>query len=164
MDDAVGPAAVEAVGRLASYVATTERGEPAVQPVASDGRFELVPLHTMQVGRIDLARIRDAAAHVVAAGKERQGDEALLDAVDEWSSQVPDLVGVTERLRAVLGLEWDDDVDVLHACLGGTGHPRRLVLDEAQMDAYQRVSQRILATWSAGDRFAGFEWFGTGGA
>ena len=63
----VGPEALHAVGRLASYVASVERAEPAVQPVAPDGRFELVPLHYVDVGRDDLARIGGAADLVVKA-------------------------------------------------------------------------------------------------
>ncbi|MGH9165788.1 MAG: hypothetical protein ACRDZW_09790, partial [Acidimicrobiales bacterium] len=84
-DDAglgVGVEALHAVGRLASYVASVERVEPAVQPVAPDGRFELVPLHYVLAGRDDLVRIGGAADLVVKAVRQGIGDDELLVAID----------------------------------------------------------------------------------
>lgn len=164
LEEAVGPAALAAVGRLAGYVASVERGEPAVQPVAPDGRFELVPLHTVTLGKNDLALIRTAATAVVAAGRLRLGSEVLVGVVDERRSHAPRFVDMTEALGALLGLERDEDVDVLHGCLGSAataGPTFRRILEGEQMAAYERVSRRILATWHRGETFAGFEYFGS---
>ena len=67
---AADPEAVDAVGRLASYVGGLERGELAAQPVAPDGRYELVPLHTAAIGRKDLSRILGAIVGLPPASAE----------------------------------------------------------------------------------------------
>ena len=146
------PDAAGAVGRLASYVGGAERAAPAVQPIAPDGRYELVPLHTVVIGRDDLQRILGAIARLPLAS---------VDTLSGWfgdEQETARFVASAQRLGALLGLPWDEDVGVLHGRLGGMGGrtPVRAVLSEAEYAAYQRVSGRILETWHAGDTLAPF--------
>lgn len=180
----VGPEALHAVGRLASYVASVERVEPAVQPVAPDGRFELVPLHYVLVGRDDLARIGGAADLVVKAVRQGIGDDELLAAVDGHGGDIDELALRLERLVHLLGLpdepQVDSDIDALAAMEGtastwtardrpptgaypsaGLAGPaesweRRVVLSEAQFAAYQRLAERIMDVWHPGDPLGRF--------
>ena len=146
------PDAAGAVGRLASYVGGAERAAPAVQPVAPDGRYELIPLHTVVIGRDDLQRILDAIARLPLASA---------DTLSGWfggEQEAARFLASAQRLGALLGLPWDDDVGALQGRLGGVGGgtPVRAVLSEAEYDAHQRVSGRILETWHAGDSLAPF--------
>jgi hypothetical protein len=152
------PDAAQAVGRLASYIGAWERAEPAVQPVAPDGRYELVPLQFMAIGRNDRGRITDAVAHLTDAGVE--------DVISDYagSRQAGEqLVAAAQRLVALLQLPWDDDVDLLHARLGrgATARPtERVVLTEDEYGAYRRVTERILASWHANDPLERFVYRG----
>lgn len=168
-----GAEALHAAGHLASYVASVERAEPAVQPVAPDGRFELVPLHYVPIGRDDLARIGGATDLVVKAVRQGIGDDELLAAVDGHGSDIDELALRLERLGNLLGLAGepavDADLDVL-AALAGTasyGSPaglagaaetgeRRVVLTDAQFAAYQRLAERIMGVWHPGDPLGRF--------
>jgi hypothetical protein len=138
------PDAVKAVGRLASYIAAWERAEPVVQPVAPDGRYELVPLQFMAIGRNNRGRISDAVAHLADPGVE--------DVISDYAGSRPageQLVAAAQRLVALLQLPWDNDVDLLHARLGrgATARPtERVVLTEDEYGAYRRVTERILAS------------------
>ena len=117
----VDPEALRAVVRMASYVASVERAEPAVQPVAPDGRFELVPLHYVLVGRDDLARIGGADL-VVKAVRQGIGDDELLAAVDGHGGDIDELALRLDRLVHLLGLadepQVDSDIDALAAMEG----------------------------------------------
>lgn len=55
-------------------------------------------------------------------------------------------------MRALLELEWDDDVDMVSARLGrDVGHDgERVVPTTEEYAAYLRVTERIMATWHAG--------------
>ena len=68
----VDPQSVEAVGKLASYVGRVERAveseRPLVQPLAPDGRYELVPLHFVRLNRDEHARKLAAVGQLAAAG------------------------------------------------------------------------------------------------
>lgn len=150
--------AADAVARLISYVAsfdrTVEEDRPMVQPVAPDGRSELVPLCFAPLGREDRARISAAVRALAAtrtAGSHPGVDEALSDYAGD--PQVAEgLVAAAERMAALLELVWDDDVDVLAARLDpGRLEAARVVLSPEEYAAYLRVTDRILATWHAGD-------------
>ena len=169
----VGREALNAVGRLASYVASVEPAEPSVQPVAPDGRFELVPLHCLLAGRDDLARIGGAVELVVQAVRQGCGDDELLAAIDGHGGDIDELALTLERLAGLLGLAGDPavdtDVDVLAGLAGtagegapsGLGAPaepreRRVVLTAPQFAAYQRLAERVMHAWHRGDPLARF--------
>jgi hypothetical protein len=176
-----GPEALAAVGRLAAYVASVEREEPLVQPLAPDGRFELVPLHVVAVGRDDLAHILAALRLVVQAGRDGRGDERLVEVLEGWAGGRPveQLVAAADRLRQLLSYageaDVDDDLDVLEGAAGsaGEGGPgalghagdshRRVTLTTVQHEAYRRLSGRIIETWEGGDALAGFLYRGSEG-
>ena len=151
--------AADAVGRLSSYVATIDKGGeevPAVQPIAPDGRYELVPLYFVRLGRDDRARITGAVRELAAtrtAASHPAVDEALGDYAGGPQS-AERLVTAVERLAALLQLVWDDDVDDLAVRLDigvPAAEPRRVVLTDQEYTAYLRVTERILASWHAGD-------------
>jgi hypothetical protein len=152
--------AADAVGRLASYVASFDRAVeedcPVVQPVAPDGKYELVPLCFAPLGREDWARIVDAVAELKRS-RGRGSHPAVDEALSEYARdpQVADrLIATAERAAALLQLEWDDDVDLLATRLnrGVAGrHPERVVLSPEEYAAYGRVTERILASWHADD-------------
>lgn len=155
--------ALDAVGRLASYVATVERSESVVQPVAPDGRYELVPLFFVPLGRHDQRRILSAIAQV-SASTTTTSYPVLDEAIGAYARNPQDaeeLVGATTRLGALLAAEGDDDIDLLHPVLSrsasaGGRPPERVVLTDDQYQAYQRVIARVLATWHSGDHLAAF--------
>ena len=65
-----------------------------------------------------------------------------------------DRIAEAARLHGLLSLPWDNDVSLLARVLpAGAG---RVVLDEATSAAYQRVVDRILGIWHAGDPLARF--------
>ena len=150
--------AADAVGRLASNVATFDRAseETAAQPIAPDGRYELVPLYFVRLGRDDRARIIGAVRELAAtrtAASHPAVDEALGDHTGDPQS-AERLVAAVERIAALLQLTWDDDVDDLAARLDigvSADEPRRVVLTSQEYNAYVRVTERILASWHAGD-------------
>ena len=152
---AVGPSR-EAVRRLGTAVRAAEAAAPA-QPVAPDGRYQLVPLAWAIVERADLVQLGLAAQALGQAWALRH-DELVADALAEMAGtdgRTPeDLVAEAARLQGLLSLAWDDDVSQLARALpAGAG---RVVLTEATHGAYQRVVDRILAIWHAGDPLAPF--------
>jgi hypothetical protein len=132
-----------------------ERGEQ-VQPVAPDGRYELVPLLLVSLGRRDLATIV-AVADQLAAVKTRSRDPLVALALGDYASDAKDaqqLVSSAQRLVALLQLPWDDDVDLLHARLhrgAAVVVGERVVLSATEHQAYERVTERILTTWHGND-------------
>jgi hypothetical protein len=162
--------AAEAVGKLASYVASAHRaienGHPGVQPVGPDGRYELVPLSFARLRRADHASILGAVRQLTATRTSASHpalDEALSDyTADPEAAEA--LVARAERVAALLELAWDDDVDVLSARLGhdvAGQDTERIVLAPEEYEAYLRVTGRILASWHAGDPLEGFIYRGT---
>ncbi len=146
----------DAIGRLASYVAAWERQEAKVQPVAPGGTYELVPLGFVSLGRMDLNRIEMAVSGL--------GGPSARWAVVDFAGG-PDagtrLVEAAERLVALLRLPWDDDVDTLHARLAGASGPGgRVVLSAEEHAAYERVTERILASWHGNSPFDRFVYRG----
>lgn len=149
--------ACDAVGRLGSWFAGWERGPHKVQPVAPDGRFELIPLGIVAVGRKDLERIWAAVARLAGNDSRHPVVQELLDdRARDWCEVTS--VDRFERLVALLELDWDDDVDVLYRRLGDGWAPdgRRVVLDASEYGAYQRVTGRILTVWHGDHPFQHF--------
>ncbi len=131
-----------ALTRLASAISAAESRPPA-QPVAPDGRLDLVPLSWAAVDRADLIQLGLAAQALGQAHASGGTDPDL--AQPEW--QMNDLVALASLLHGLLWLPWDDDVSHLAKVLpAGAG---RVVLDEAGHAAHQRILSRILAVWHA---------------
>ncbi len=62
------------------------------------------------------------------------------------------LIAEASRLHGLLSLPWDDTLSTLFAVLPpGVG---RVVLDQGAHAAYQRLVDRILGIWHAGDPLA----------
>lgn len=162
--------AADAVGRLASYVAgfdrAVEENHSVVQPVAPDGKYELVPLCFAPLGREDRARFLGAVEELKRT-RGRGSHPAVDEALSEFARdpQVADhLIATAERAAALLELVWDDDVDLLAARLNqgmAARHPERVVLSAEEYAAYGRVTQRILASWHADDPLERFLYRGT---
>jgi len=142
-----GREAADAIGRLAGFVATLDCDEPPTQPVAPDGRYELVPLLFAPLARLDLGRILTGLDELPAA--PRSVHAMVADHMDAGA-----LVAAGGRLAALLRLPWDDDVDLLHARLGRpvvATQTERIVLSAEEYAAYNRLSERILGTYYGGD-------------
>jgi hypothetical protein len=159
--------ASDAVGRLASFMSNVERDPPAVQPVAPDGRFELVPLVFITLGRNDQARILGAIDNIAAATPGR-GHPAIDGFLNDYAGTAAATTEMLERLRrlaTLIQLPWDDDVDTLQATLhrgaASIGRPiERIVLTAEEHAAYERVTDRILSAWSGDDALERFVYRG----
>jgi hypothetical protein len=151
--------ATDAMGRLASQVAGMERGVHT-QPVAPDGHYELGPLFFVSLAREDLARVL-AVAGELAATRTRSCDPLVTMALGDYTRDGKDaqrLASDAQRLAALLRLPWDDDVDLLHVRLAVVGE--RVVLSASEHQAYERVTERILATWHSNDSLERFVYRG----
>ncbi len=125
-----------------------------------------MPLCVVRLGRDDRARIVGAVRELAAtrtAASHPAIDEALSDyAGDPQAAER--LVAAAQRVAALLELVWDDDVDDLAARLDvgvPAAEPQRVVLTSQEYTAYLRVSERILASWHAGDPLGRFLYRGT---
>ena len=152
---ALGPSR-EAVWRLASAVRRSG-GEATGSTSAPDGRYELVPLGWAVVERADLVQLGLAAQALGRAWALRH-DELVADALAEMAEaeagRPEDLVAEAARLQGLMALGWDDDVSHLAHALPVNGG--RVVLSEAAHRAYERVVDRILGIWHAGDSLVPF--------
>jgi hypothetical protein len=160
---------IDAVGRLSSCVLELERRHQAVQPVAPDGRFELIPLLFVEVSPRDLARVvaalQELAAVVPSDEYQIVADEMV--AASRPARRRAEWVSELGRLESLLRLPHDDDAHLLHAVLGWDGdelddRPVRVVLAAGEYAAYRRVTERIMATWYRDDCFAPFLYRGIG--
>jgi hypothetical protein len=157
-----------AVGRLASQVAAIERESPAVEPVAPDGRFELVPLFFVMLSRSDLDRVLAAVNHVRAT-EDGSGHPVVGEAVLAYtgrSASARQLVQAVDRLGQLVSVSQDVDVELLRdrfdeVAAAGPGRPCRIVLNTHEYSAYLRVTRRILETWHAADPLEHFVYRGT---
>ena len=68
----------------------------------------------------------------------------LLQELSPGWQRPQDLVPDIARLHGLLELAWDDEVALLAEQLTSGDLPRRVVLDHAAFDAYQRVTDRII--------------------
>lgn len=153
VDGQLTPAARQALWRLSDAVAEAERG-PVAQPVAPDGRYELVPLAWAEAERADLVAV-GLAVEAVGRAWGASADEDVADVVvalaEGYGMKPEDLVAEAARLHGLLSLPWDADAALLTSILPvGAG---RVVLDEASHAAYQRLVNHILGIWHVGDPF-----------
>lgn len=163
--------AAEAARRLAGYVACIKGADGnnrvGIQPVAPDGRSELVPLYFVRLDRDDHAAML-GAVHLLAATRTSVSHPALDEALSDYTGDpegVERLVARAERVGALLELGWDDDVDLLAARLGGSAAGAgtdRVVLTTEEYGAYVRVTERIVGSWHAGDPLELFLYRGPG--
>jgi hypothetical protein len=159
--------AVDAVGCLASRVGNHERWPPTVQPVAPDGRFELVPLFLVPMPRADLALVVAAVRHLLDAVSSGLAVEVLND-LARTSNVRTDSIADLRRLEALLQLDCDDDAAVLQhvfdrSAPANSEHSERIVLGAAEYSAYRRVTDRLLPAWHRDDCLAPFLYRGVEG-
>lgn len=144
----------DAVARLAVAVRAAESGPPA-QPVAPDGRYELIPIAWAHLETADLTLL-GLTVQAIGRSWASRSNELVVDALEELarhSNRKPeDLIAEAARLHGLLSLPWDDTVSALFEALPHGGG--RVVLDPAAHAAYQRLVDRILGIWHAGDRLA----------
>ncbi|MBW3613994.1 MAG: hypothetical protein KY439_01610 [Actinobacteria bacterium] len=157
-------AATDALGRMTVYTTHCHRHGLAVQPVAPDGRSELMPLYFFRLPRTDHVQLTSALADLP------QVEDLIVRNYTGSHDAAGQLLARAQRLRAFLDLPWDDDVDLLDALLDRAppdlpwdddreswckrligpsifGPTERLVLTHDEHAAYQRATERILATW-----------------
>jgi streptomycin 6-kinase len=110
-----------------------------------DGSFELVPLHFFQLVEEDLAAVGRAVAQLGTAllpGGEIEMREALHHFARHGQTR-EDLVASFAQAHGVLDLAADDDSVLLLETLAP--ERGRVVLDQAQDEAYHRFTERFLA-------------------
>ena len=150
----VTDAARQAAARLATAVRAAEAASPA-QPVAPDGRYELVPIiwaHAETADLAELGLVVQALGRAWASRSEDLAVDALEDLAETAGCKPEDLIAEAARLHGLLSLPWDDTVSALVDALPpGAG---RIVLDRAAHGAYQQLVDRILGIWHAGDHLA----------
>lgn len=118
---------------------------PASQPVAPDGRFELVPLWWAVLAAGDVVDLSWAGLALGTAWVAR--DELVADVLVDLGRD--DLVAQLIRLNGLLPAPLNVDVARLAGALRpGAG---RVVLSASLMEAYDRLTGRIITTWHAGD-------------
>ena len=158
----VDAAAGDTVARLAAAGRAAESG-PVAQPIAPDGRYELIPIAWAHVETADLVQLGVTVQAVGRAWASRSDElvgDVLQDLAERSRRKPEDLIAEAARLHGLLSLPWDDTVSTLVEALpSGAG---RVVLDKAAHAAYQRLVDRILGIWHAGDHLAPFLYRGDG--
>ncbi|HZT66127.1 MAG TPA: hypothetical protein VFA11_10100 [Acidimicrobiales bacterium] len=154
--------ALGALQRVGSEVRAAER-EPVVQPLAPDGRFELVPLHFVRLDPADLATVGEALAELGRATLPG-GDELVAEVLTERAAggrhpgdrgqPVAQLVASYARAHGLLDLAPDEDTELLAGCL--ENRQGQVVLTGAEHDAYRRLTERALGMFHTGDPLARF--------
>lgn len=161
LDGALSPDARDAVGRLAVAVRVAESGSPA-QPIAPDGRYELIPIAWAHVETADLIQLVltvQALGRIWASRSDELVVNVLTQRARNGNRKPEDLIAQAARLHGLLTLPWDDTVSTLFTVLPpGAG---RVVLDQVAHAAYQRLADRILGIWHAGDPLAPYLYRGT---
>ncbi|KUF17410.1 hypothetical protein [Streptomyces silvensis] len=133
---------------------------------APDGRYEYTPLYPADVDPDDVAVLAAALAHFRTALEGTDGTDLadfLQQMADEWSEpgrrREPDdgtrLVDSFAHGLAVLQLPHQPDTEQLLDAVAATAPgseavPARIVLTEAQNDAYQRFMTRVSAAVTEG--------------
>ena len=142
-------AARDAVGRLSIAVYKAEEG-PLAQPVAPDGHYELGAHAKGNLEAADLIQLGLAVQDMGRAWAARSEDPIVdvLQDLAEVHRKPEDLVAEAARLHGLLSLPWDATVSTLPAGAG------RVVLNGATHAAYERLVDRILGIWHAGDVLA----------
>ena len=152
----------DTVACLAAAVRAAESG-PAAQPIAPDGRYELIPIawaHVETADVIELGLTVQALGRAWASRSDELVVDVLQDLAKTTRRKPEDLIAEAARLHGLLSLPWDDTVSALVEALpSGAG---RVVLDHPTHSAYQRLVDRILGIWHAGDRLAPYLYRGGG--
>ena len=148
------PSSVEALERIQVALGGAYRATP-VQPVAPGGRYQLVPLRWARLDRADVATLGHIG-RALGGALLPSGEELIEDVLQELAGRrtPQDLVVDVARLHGLLELEWDDDVAQLAEQLAPGPAARTVVLDRAGVDAYRRVTNRIITIWHHGDALA----------
>jgi len=154
--------ALEALQRVESEVRASERA-PVVQPLAPDGRFELIPLRFVRLDPADLATVAGALAELGRATLPA-GDELVAEVLSSRAAggrhpgdrprPVAELVAGFARAHGLLDLAPDVDTELLAGRL--EGRQGRVVLSESEHEAYRRLTERTLAMFHTGDPLARF--------
>jgi hypothetical protein len=151
--------ALAALQRLLVAVVDVERG-PAAQPLAPDGRFELIPLRFATMGEADLRLVGEALA-VLGRATVGGGEDFVVETLGAWADaelhhrgSAGDLVANFARAHGVLDLATDADAELLASRLQlGSG---RVVLTTVEYEAYERLTGRIMAMLYGDDPLARF--------
>jgi hypothetical protein len=138
-------------GILAAVIAA-ERA-PAAQPIATDGRFELIPVRFVDLDPEDLAAVSEALA-VLGLAANGHGDELVIGVLEESAQATGQpamaLVAGAARAHGLLDLAPDADTELLAERLQ-TG---RVLLAPAEQSAYERLTERVLGMFHTGDPLA----------
>jgi hypothetical protein len=148
--------ALDALRRVISGLATAERS-PAPQPVAPDGRFELVPLRFLTLDAADLVVIAEAVAGLGRAtlpGVDEFVAEVLAEYASDRRQRPAELVAGAARAHGLLDLRANADTVLLAERLARGSGP--IVLTPPELAAYERTTERVLAMFHGGDPLARF--------
>ena len=148
------PSALAAIERIQVALGGAYRATPA-QPVLPGGRYQLVPLRWARLDRADVATL-GRIGRALGGALLPSGEELVVDVLQGLAGQrtPQNLVVDVARLHGLLELEWDDDVTDLAERLAAGPTARTVVLDRAGLDAYRRVTDRIITIWHNGDALA----------
>lgn len=144
-----GGRALRSLRTVRRLVATAEQNPPA-QPVAADGRRELVPLLFVTVEAQHLS-----AALAAISTLTTTTDPTILAVTRELNDRLVNPLAALQRLGAWLAIPANRDAEALSVLLAA-GHGR-VVLDRIDEAAYWRVADRVRCTlWSPGDPLSWF--------
>lgn len=154
----LGREALVAVEDLVMAVLEAER-LPAVELVAPDGEFRLVPLRLVRLGeqQVVVATALAAVGRALLPGGDAWVAEVLSD-MRRDGEDVAELVASAARGHGLLDLAEDDDTRLLAGLLAG--REGSLVLDVTAYGAYRRVTERALAMFHLNDPLARFVYRG----
>ena len=151
-------AALDALQKLSRACHRAERAAP-VTLIAPDGRFELIPLHTVPTDTDDVETILAALRMLGAVTSGAAYDHTIADVLADHAARArrtpADLVAGCTRGLTLLDPVGVDDATVLAALLQDQ-HAERIVLSPDQHDAYRRLTGEHLAVFHTGDPLARF--------
>lgn len=137
----------DAIERLGSAV-WAAAAEPAARPVTPDGGRDLVSLSWALIEPADAVQLGLAVDALVQAWSVDRVDfvtDAVAELAEIYGRRPETLVAEAIRLRGLLALGGDDELDHLAWVLGAGGE--RVVLDQPTYATYQRALDRILGVW-----------------
>lgn len=148
--------ALEALWRAICRLVEAERW-PAPQPLAPDGRFELVPVRFLTLDGSDLAVMAQAIAALGQAtlpGANEFVADVLAEHAARGRQRPGELVAGAAQAHGLLDLAADVDTVLLARRLAGASGP--VVLTPPELAAYERLTKRVLAMFHPGDPLAPF--------
>ncbi|MFI7455440.1 hypothetical protein ACIBQX_48835 [Nonomuraea sp. NPDC049714] len=156
-------AALNALRRVWDAIAPTQ-GERATKAgrtgrlLASDGRYEFVPLRLVDVEAADVD-ILAAAARVLG---DPSASDAVREGLEEGRASMPagELVMRAAQLAGLLDLADTDDTELLRERLAAAGPADDVVLTETEEQAYRRTVDRVNGMWTLGDPVERFRYDG----